>query len=61
MANEVLEITTERERQSDLEFARRAVIYLHPMGLSNDEVADYLVDEFGLDRETARSMVSVAA
>ncbi|HEU4917725.1 MAG TPA: hypothetical protein VFV13_14290 [Acidimicrobiia bacterium] len=61
MANEVHEITTERERQSDLEFATRAVIYLRTMGLSNDEVADYLVDEFGLDRDAAGSMVSVAA
>jgi hypothetical protein len=61
MANEVHEIATERERQSDLEFARRAVDYLRTKGLSNDEVADYLVDEFGLDRETARSLVSVAA
>jgi hypothetical protein len=61
MANDVHEITTERERQSDLEFARRAVNYLRTKGLSNDEVADYLVDELGLDREAARSMVSVAA
>ncbi len=61
MANEVHEITTERERHSDLEFATRAVIYLRTMGLSNDEVADYLVDEFGLDRDAAGSMVSVAA
>jgi hypothetical protein len=61
MANEVHEITSERERQSDLEFARSAVIYLRTMGLSNDEVADYLVDEFGLERDAARSMVSVAA
>jgi hypothetical protein len=37
------------------------VNYLRTKGLSNDEVADYLVDELGLDREAARSMVSVAA
>jgi hypothetical protein len=61
MVNEVHEITTERERQSDLEFARRAVNYLRTKGLTNDEVVDYLVDEFGLDREAARSMASVAA
>lgn len=61
MSNEVHEITTEIEHQVDLEFARRAVDYLRTKGLSQDEVADYLVDEFGLDRDTARSMVSVAA
>jgi hypothetical protein len=61
MVNEVHEIKTEIERQSDLEFARRAVHYLRSKGLSNDEVADYLAEEFGLDRDTARSMVSVAA
>jgi hypothetical protein len=61
MVNEVHEITTEIERQSDLEFARRAVNYLRTKGLTNDEVVDYLVDEFGLDREAARSMASVAA
>jgi hypothetical protein len=61
MSNEVHEITTEIEHQVDLEFARRAVDYLRTKGLSHDEVADYLVDEFGLDRDTARSMVSVAA
>lgn len=61
MSNEVHEIRTEIEHQVDLEFARRAVDYLRTKGLSQDEVADYLVDEFGLDRDTARSMVSVAA
>jgi hypothetical protein len=61
MANDVHEITTEREGQSDLEFATRAVNYLRSKGLSNDELTDYLVEEFGLDRDTARSMVSVAA
>jgi hypothetical protein len=61
MSNEVHEIRTETEHQVDLEFARRAVDYLRTKGLSQDEVADYLVDEFGLDRDTARSMVSVAA
>ncbi len=61
MANEVHEITTEIERQSDLEFARRVVHYLRTKGLSQDEVADYLVDEFDLDRDTARSISSVAA
>jgi hypothetical protein len=61
MNNEVHEITTERERQSDLEFVRSAVHYLRSKGLSHDEVVDYLVDEFDLDRDTARSMVSVAA
>jgi hypothetical protein len=57
----VHEITAEIERQSDLEFARQAVDYLRNKGLNPDEVADYLVEEFGLDRDTARSMVSVAA
>jgi hypothetical protein len=61
MANEVHAITTEIERQSDLEFAMRAVHYLRSKGLSNDEVTDYLVEEFGLDRDTARSMLVVAA
>lgn len=61
MANDVHEITTEIERHSDLEFARSAVNYLRTKGLSNDEVAEYLVEEFDLDRDTARSMVSVAA
>ncbi|HET9203607.1 MAG TPA: hypothetical protein VFP67_10770 [Acidimicrobiia bacterium] len=61
MSNEVHEIRTEIEHQVDLEFARRAVDYLRTKGLSQDEVADYLVDEFGLDRDTARSMVSLAA
>jgi hypothetical protein len=37
------------------------VHYLRTKGLGNDEVADYLIDELGLDRETARSLVSVAA
>jgi hypothetical protein len=61
MANEVHAITTEIERQSDLEFAMRAVHYLRSKGLSNDEVTDYLVEEFGLDRDAARSMLVVAA
>jgi hypothetical protein len=61
VANQIHQITTEREHQSDLEFARRAVVYLRTKGLSNDEVTDYLVDEFGLDRKAARSMVAVAA
>ena len=61
MSNEVHEIRTEIEHQVDLEFARRAVDYLRTKGLSQDEVADYLVDEFGLDRDTARYMVSLAA
>jgi orotate phosphoribosyltransferase-like protein len=39
----------------------RAVHYLRSKGLSNDEVADYLVEELKLDRDTARSMVVVAA
>jgi hypothetical protein len=61
MADEVHEMAAERERQSELEFATRVAHYLRDKGLSRDEVADYLVDEFGIDRETARSMVSVAA
>jgi hypothetical protein len=59
MSNEVHEVTSERE--SDIEFARSAVHYLRTKGVANHEVAEYLIEEFGLDRETAKSMVSVAA
>jgi hypothetical protein len=51
----------ERERQSDLEFARKAVEYLGRKGLGPDEVVDYLVEELGLDRDTARALAAVAA
>jgi hypothetical protein len=61
MISDIHRISAERERQSDLEFAQRAVLYLVKKGLGPDEVVDYLVDELGLDRDTARSLAAVAA
>ncbi len=61
MISDIHSISNERERQFDLEFARRAVQYLGKKGLGVDEVVDYLIEELGVDRETARSLASVAA
>ncbi|MGH8871199.1 MAG: hypothetical protein ACRDWS_04415 [Acidimicrobiia bacterium] len=61
MTNEIQQLSTERERQSDLEFASRAVVYLEKKGLGVEEVTEWLMEEFGLDRETARAIVVVAA
>lgn len=61
MTSEIQQISTDPERQSDLEFAARAVVYLEKNGLGEDEVIDCLVEEFDLDRETARTVVSIAA
>jgi S-adenosylmethionine synthetase len=61
MISDIHQISTERERQSDLEFARKAVEYLGRKGLGPDEVVDYLVEELGLDRDTARALAVVAA
>ncbi|HYJ24893.1 MAG TPA: hypothetical protein VE027_07810 [Acidimicrobiia bacterium] len=61
MGSDIHQISTERERQSDLEFARKAVEYLGKKGLRSDEVIDYLVEEFNLDRDTARALAATAA
>lgn len=61
MISDIHQISTERERQFDLEFARKAVLYLGKKGLGPDEVVDYLVEELGLDRDTARTLAAVAA
>lgn len=61
MVSDTQQISTERERQSDLEFAAQAVVYLEKKGLHVDEVVDCLVSEFDLNRETARALVAVAA
>lgn len=61
MTSEIQQLPTDRESQSDLEFARRAVVYLEKNGLGVEEVTEWLMEEFGLDRETARAIVVVAA
>jgi hypothetical protein len=61
MSSDIHQISTERERQSDLEFARKAVDYLEKKGLGPEEVIDYLVEEFNLDRDTARALAARAA
>jgi hypothetical protein len=61
MSSDIHQISTERERQSDLEFARKAVEYLGKKGLGPDEVIDYLVEEFNLDRDTAGVLAATAA
>lgn len=61
MITEIHQISTDTQRQSDLEFATRAVIYLEKKGLRTEEVIECLMDEFDLDRETARRLASIAA
>ncbi|MET0564831.1 MAG: hypothetical protein ABW021_00095 [Acidimicrobiia bacterium] len=61
MSSDIHQISTERDRQSDLEFARKAVEYLGKKGLGPEEVVDYLVEEFNLDRDTARALAVIAA
>lgn len=61
MSSDIHQISTERERQSDFDFARKAVEYLGKKGLGPDEVIDYLVEEFNLDRDTARGLAARAA
>jgi hypothetical protein len=61
MSSDIHQISAERDRQSDLEFARKAVEYLGKKGLGPEEVVDYLVEEFNLDRETARALAVRAA
>ena len=61
MITEIHKISTDSQRQSDLEFASRAVVYLEKMGLGHDEVVEALMDEFELDRDTARALATVAA
>ena len=61
MSSDIHQISAERERQSDLEFARKAVDYLEKKGVGPEEVIDYLVEEFNLDRDTARAMAATAA
>jgi hypothetical protein len=61
MSSDIHQISTERERQSDLEFAGKAVEYLGKKGLGPDEVIEYLVEEFNLDRDTARALATRAA
>ena len=60
MVSEIHRIATDK-RESDLEFASQAVVYLEKKGLGVDEVIDCLMEEFELDRDTARAIVSVAA
>lgn len=61
MPSDIHQISTERERQSDLDFARKAVEYLARKGLGPDEVVDYLVEDLHLDRDTAKTLAAVAA
>ena len=61
MITEIHKISTDSQRQSDLEFASRAVVYLEKKGLGHDEVVEALMDEFELDRDTARALATVAA
>ena len=61
MSSDIYQISAERDRQSDLEFARKAVEYLGKKGLGPEEVIDYLVEEFNLDRDTARALAVRAA
>jgi hypothetical protein len=61
MSSDIHQISTDREHQSDLEFARKAVDYLEKKGLGPDEVIDYLVEEFNLDRDTARALAARVA
>jgi hypothetical protein len=61
MITEIHQVSTDSQRQSDLEFATRAVVYLEKKGLGFEEVIQCLMDEFELDRETARALASVAA
>jgi hypothetical protein len=61
MITEIHQVSTDAQRQSDLEFATRAVVYLEKKGLGSEEVIECLMDEFDLDRETARALASVAA
>ena len=61
MSSDIHQISADRDRQSDLEFARKAVEYLGKKGLGPEEVVDYLVEEFALDRETARAFAVRAA
>ncbi|HWL50130.1 MAG TPA: hypothetical protein VNT92_09660 [Acidimicrobiia bacterium] len=61
MSSDIHQISTERERQSDLDFARKAVDYLEKKGVGSEEVIDYLVEELNLDRDTARALAARAA
>lgn len=61
MSSDIHQISTERDRQSELEFARQAVEYLGKKGLGPEEVVEYLVEEFNLDRDTARALAARAA
>jgi hypothetical protein len=61
MSSDIHQISTERDRQSELEFARQAVEYLGKKGLGPEEVIEYLVEEFNLDRDTARALAARAA
>jgi hypothetical protein len=61
MITEIPKVSTDGQRQSDLEFASRAVVYLEKKGLAHDEVVEALMDEFELDRDTARALATVAA
>ena len=61
MSSDIQQISTERDRQSELEFARKAVEYLGKKGLGPEEVIEYLVEEFNLDRDTARALAARAA
>ena len=61
MVTEIHKISTDKQRQFDLEFAAQAVTYLEKKGFGVEEVIQCLVDEFEIDRDTARALASVAA
>ena len=61
MSTDIHKVSTDSHRQSDLEFATRAVIYLEKKGLRTEEVIECLMEEFDLDHETARRLASIAA
>ncbi len=59
MSTHFPEMSTDKDL--DLGFAGRAVVYLEKSGLDADEVVDCLMDEFDLDRDTAVELASLAA
>ena len=48
-------------RNRDLELAGRAVTYLERQGLDEEAVIRCLIQEFELDRETAKAVAALAA
>lgn len=45
----------------DLAFAERAVVYLEKQGLDEKEIAQCLIDQLELDRDTAEALARLAA